>query len=509
MAANADANESEVLRLKMSIESLESELASMKEAKASADEMIEPTESRIETLIGELKSMTEQKSEMLMQLCETQKAFDALRSESSTRIEAFTHEIEELQSANNASQLRASSLASENGIQSSRICHAENESSHLISKFEKSDRKKQTHAERLSQLEATFVSAKDQWQCERDQLDNTISTSQTKIRELTEANGEARKQIASLERARNRLKEKNAKLESTQSDLEAELSSLQESRLRLQSEKDESVSKLFSALSEIANLQQAHLSLEAEISRADAELRSCKSTLSELAASNSNLEEEIARLQSERGTLTKQLEEQENTMTALKEKITQLTDVEWRLHRNFKRVQKEATKTKTRIRVLMRTACPEALEQVPEDYDLVRTANEFLQNFPIHFLARATTIFSQKMNTVHQRLDDTMARLVRLEPKLMFPVELCGQYGTHISEMTKIIDKSLPCTTVAAALEKILGLDPNYQSAVDQLHVQQLFEQVQKKMKDVVSRALKALKSPPVSSPRTTPTRRP
>jgi chromosome segregation ATPase len=135
--------------------------------------------------------------------------------------------------------------------------------------------------------------------------------------------------------------------------LQAELSSLQESHSQLQSEKDESVSKLFSALAEIASLQQTHLSLEAEISRADTQLLSCKSTLSELAASNSNLEEEIARLQCERGSLTEQLDEHKHTVAVLKEKVTQLTDVEWRLHRNFKRSQKEAVKTKTRIRALM------------------------------------------------------------------------------------------------------------------------------------------------------------
>jgi DNA repair exonuclease SbcCD ATPase subunit len=291
-------------------------------------------------------------------------------------------------------------------------------------------------------------------------------------------------------------------LKSTELSLEAELSSLQESNLQLQSEKDESVAKLLSAFAEIATLQQRDLSLEAEISRANGELLSCKSALSELATRNSNLEEELARLQFERGTLTEQLEEHKNTVAALKEKTEQLTDVEWRLHRNFKRAQKEAAKTKTRIRALMCIACPKALEHVPEEYDLVRAVNEFLQAFPIYFLARATTMFSQKMNCVQQSVDNTMARLAQLAPKLNFAVQVFG-------EMTNLIHASLPCTAVAAVLEKILGQEPNPHRAADQLHVQELFRQVQKRMKDLPSRQMKPPKSLAVASARTTPVRRP
>jgi hypothetical protein len=90
----------------------------------------------------------------------------------------------------------------------------EKKSSGLVSNLEKSRRKEGTLADQLSKLEATFADAKDQWQCERDQMNSTISTSQMKIRELTEANGEAKKQIASLESGQNSVKEKNAELES-------------------------------------------------------------------------------------------------------------------------------------------------------------------------------------------------------------------------------------------------------------------------------------------------------
>jgi DNA repair exonuclease SbcCD ATPase subunit len=296
---------------------------------------------------------------------------------------------------------------------------------------------------------------------------------------------------------------------STQSSVEAELSSLQESHLQLQLEKDESISKLFSPFAEIASLQQTRLSLEAEICRADSELLSSKSTLSDLAASSFNLEEEIARLQSERGTLTEQLEEHKNTVAVLKEKVAQLKEVEWGLHRNCKRARKEGVKTKTQILALMRIACPTALEHVPEDYDLVWAVNEFLQTFPIQILARATTMFNQKMNCVHQSVDDAMARIMELVPKLKFAVQLFGQYDTQIGEMTNLIDASLPCTTVAAALEKILGRKPNPQMAADQLHVQQLFGQVQKRMKDVTSKHSKLPKSLAMTSARTTQVRRP
>jgi hypothetical protein len=65
---------------------------------------------------------------------------------------------------------------------------------------------------------------------------------------------------------------------------------------------------------------------------------------------------------------------------------------------------------------------------------------------------------------------------MQMAPKLKFTMQLFGQDDEQIGEITNLTHESLPCRAGTTTLAKILGCEPNPQTAVDQLHVQQLLE---------------------------------